>query len=123
MFINNVTADGNYIEGLGSVLSPKLMSYGISRALGLNFIDNGGSVWVCSMGHLMGLFDNPWLNIEPTNKIAMLRYAEFHKIENNVKPYPYILPVDIGNTNINIPITDVIISKLTLLLLSEFIFC
>ena len=49
---------------------------------GLNFIDNGGSVWVCSMGHLMGLFDNPWLNIEPTNKIAMLRYAEFHKIEN-----------------------------------------
>ena len=40
MFINNVTADGNYIEGLGSVLSPKLMSYGISRALGLNFIDN-----------------------------------------------------------------------------------
>ena len=40
MFINNVTADGNYIEGLGSVLSFKLMSYGISRSLSLNFIDN-----------------------------------------------------------------------------------
>ena len=40
MFINNVTADGNYIEGLGSVLSHKLISYGISRSLGLNFIDN-----------------------------------------------------------------------------------
>ncbi len=49
---------------------------------GQNFIDNGNSVWVCSMGHLMGLFDNPWLNIQPTNKIGMLRYAEFHKIEN-----------------------------------------
>ena len=30
----------------------------------------------------MGLFDNPWLGIQPTNKIAMLRYAEFHRIEN-----------------------------------------
>ena len=50
---------------------------------GQNFIDNGATVWVCSMGHLMGLFDNPWLNIKPTRKIAMLRYAEFHKIEND----------------------------------------
>ena len=49
---------------------------------GKNFIDDGKSVWVCSMGHLMGLFDNPWLGIQPTNKIAMLRYAEFHKVEN-----------------------------------------
>ena len=49
---------------------------------GQNFIDNGSTVWVCSMGHLMGLFDNPWLNIKPTKKIAMIRYAEFHKIEN-----------------------------------------
>jgi ketosteroid isomerase-like protein len=49
---------------------------------GKNFIDDGETVWVCSMGHLMGLFDNPWLRIQPTNKIAMLRYAEFHRIEN-----------------------------------------
>ncbi|MDG2298242.1 MAG: nuclear transport factor 2 family protein, partial [Planktomarina sp.] len=44
---------------------------------GNNFIDDGESVWVCSMGHLMGLFDKAWLGIQPTNKIAMLRYAEF----------------------------------------------
>ena len=49
---------------------------------GKNFIDDGESVWVCSMGHLMGLFDNPWLGIQPTGKLVMLRYAEFHKIEN-----------------------------------------
>ncbi len=49
---------------------------------GRNFIDDGASVWVCSMGHLMGLFDEPWLGIKPTGKIIMLRYAEFHKIEN-----------------------------------------
>ena len=49
---------------------------------GDNFIDDGGSVWVCSMGHLMGLFDEEWLGIQPTQKMVMLRYAEFHKIEN-----------------------------------------
>jgi ketosteroid isomerase-like protein len=49
---------------------------------GRNFIDDGASVWVCSMGHLMGLFDETWLGIKPTGKIIMLRYAEFHKIEN-----------------------------------------
>ena len=25
-----------------------------------------GAVWVCTMGHLLGLFDKPWLNIPPT---------------------------------------------------------
>lgn len=49
---------------------------------GYNEIDGYKSVWVASMGHLMGLFDEAWLAIPPTRKIAMLRYAEFHKIEN-----------------------------------------
>ena len=49
---------------------------------GTNLIDDGGAVWVCSMGHLMGLFDNAWLGILPTGKIAMLRYAEFHRVED-----------------------------------------
>jgi predicted ester cyclase len=35
-----------------------------------------------SMGHLMGLFDEPWLGIKPTGKMAMLRYCEFNKVEN-----------------------------------------
>ncbi|NCW62091.1 MAG: nuclear transport factor 2 family protein, partial [Rhodobacteraceae bacterium] len=37
--------------------------------------------WVVSMGHLMGLFDAPWLGIRPTRKMAFLRYAEFHRVE------------------------------------------
>ncbi|KNG93849.1 ester cyclase [Pseudaestuariivita atlantica] len=49
---------------------------------GLNEMDGFQSVWVASMGHLMGLFDAPWLGIEPTRKIAMLRYAAFHKVED-----------------------------------------
>ncbi len=47
-----------------------------------NQIDEFASVWVASMGHFMTLFDRPFLGITPHNKIAMLRYAEFHKIEN-----------------------------------------
>ena len=49
---------------------------------GLNEIDGGASVWTGSMGHLLGLFDAPFLNIPATRKIAMLRYAEFNKVEN-----------------------------------------
>lgn len=49
---------------------------------GLNEVDGHGSVWVGSMGHLMGLFDAPWLGIRPTGKIVMLRYCEFNRVEN-----------------------------------------
>ena len=42
-----------------------------------------GSVWVVSMGHLMGLFDAPWLGIRPTGKMALLRYAEFLRVQGD----------------------------------------
>lgn len=47
---------------------------------GQNHLDDPGGVWVVSMGHLMGLFDAPFLGIPPTRKIAMLRYAEFNRV-------------------------------------------
>ncbi|MFK7743958.1 MAG: ester cyclase [Roseobacter sp.] len=49
---------------------------------GLNEIDGFESSWTCSMGHFMALFDAPFLGIQPTRKIVMIRYAEFHKVEN-----------------------------------------
>jgi hypothetical protein len=49
---------------------------------GLNQMDGFQSVWVVSMGHLMGLFDRPWLGIRPSGKISMMRYAEFDRVEN-----------------------------------------
>ncbi|MHC3000620.1 nuclear transport factor 2 family protein [Microbacterium sp. HJ5] len=49
---------------------------------GRNEIDGFSSVWVTSMGHFMGLFDQPFLGIAPTGRIAMLRYAEFNRVEN-----------------------------------------
>lgn len=51
---------------------------------GLNDVDNGDSVWVASMGHFMGLFDEEWLGIPATGKIAFLRYAEFSRVENGL---------------------------------------
>ena len=50
---------------------------------GRNKYDDPGGIWVCSMGHLMGLFDVPWLGIRPTGKMAFLRYCAFHRIENS----------------------------------------
>ena len=49
---------------------------------GKNVTANNDGIWVVSMGHLMGLFDSPWLGIRPTHKMAFLRYAEFHRVED-----------------------------------------
>ena len=40
-----------------------------------------GSLWVTSMGKLLGLFDEPLLGIPPTRKLVMLPYCEFHRVE------------------------------------------
>lgn len=49
---------------------------------GLSEMGGVEAVWTCSMGHLQGLFDASWLGIAPTRKIAMLRYAEFNRVES-----------------------------------------
>lgn len=51
---------------------------------GQNEMDGFTSVWTVSMGHLMGLFDAPWLGIPATGKMVFLRYAEFNKVEGGV---------------------------------------
>ena len=48
---------------------------------GENAVDGHAGIWVVSMGHLMGLFDAPWLAIPPTGKMAFLRYCTFHRVE------------------------------------------
>ena len=64
---------------LKSALAPMQRRLDIFMA-GANTLADGDGIWVASMGHLMGLFDRPWLGIAPTGKIAMLRYAEFHHV-------------------------------------------
>lgn len=48
---------------------------------GLNRVDGEKTLWVCSMGHLLGQFHGPWLTLQPNNKLNFLRYCEFHRIE------------------------------------------
>lgn len=50
---------------------------------GWNEIDGFASRWVVSMGHLVGLFDAPWLGISPTGRMTFLRYATFLKVEDD----------------------------------------
>ncbi len=47
---------------------------------GQNSLRDESDVWVVTMGHLMGLFDHPWLGIRPTGKMAFLRYCAFYKV-------------------------------------------
>lgn len=47
---------------------------------GANDCDEGKTVWVVQMGHFLGLFDQNWLGIPSTGKMAFLRFAEFHRI-------------------------------------------
>lgn len=49
---------------------------------GRNDAKNDDSVWVASMGHLMGLFDEDWLGIPASRKLTFLRYAEFCRVDN-----------------------------------------
>jgi len=41
-------------------------------------------IWVASMGHFFGLFDEPWLDIPATRKLSSLRYAEFYRVVDGV---------------------------------------
>lgn len=50
---------------------------------GMNRLEGDDSVWVVSMGHLTGLFDQAWLGIQPTGKMVMLRYCEFNRVADN----------------------------------------
>ena len=47
---------------------------------GESVVDDDADVWVCQMGHLLGLFDQPWLGIPPTHRMCFHRYAQFHRV-------------------------------------------
>jgi hypothetical protein len=47
---------------------------------GEGLVDGEPGVWVTQMGNLLGLFDEPWLDIPPTRKMCFLRYVEFHRV-------------------------------------------
>jgi len=61
---------------------------------GYNEIDDQQTVWVASMGHFTGLFDEPWLDIPPTGKLAALRYCTIHRVHGE-KILETVMHVDI----------------------------
>ncbi|MEM6319481.1 MAG: nuclear transport factor 2 family protein [Bacteroidota bacterium] len=47
---------------------------------GNNDCDGGETQWVVNAGNFLGLFDQPWLDIPPTGRLTLIRYAEFHRV-------------------------------------------
>lgn len=50
---------------------------------GENMYETPGGTWVVTMGHLMGLFDQPWLGIPASGKLAFLRFCAFHRVDGD----------------------------------------
>ena len=50
---------------------------------GMNSLNNDGDVWVSSMGHFLGIFNNNFFGIKSNHKPVLLRFAEFYKVNNN----------------------------------------
>ncbi|MEM1089655.1 MAG: ester cyclase [Pseudomonadota bacterium] len=66
-------------EPLWRALGPMQRRTDIFMA-GANVVGDGGD-WVCAMGHLVGLFDAPWLGIPSTGKLLYVRFADFNRLE------------------------------------------
>jgi hypothetical protein len=49
-----------------------------------------GSEWVTSTGYFYGQFRKPLFGIPPSNKMAFLRFGEFHKMENGKITETYV---------------------------------
>ena len=75
-----VAVNTNFWSGFSHAFSSLQRRMDVFMA-GENSLSDAKEIWVTSMGHFMGLFDNPWLGIKPTRKLVMLRYAEFHRVE------------------------------------------
>ncbi len=63
---------------------------------GLNQADNFESEWVCSMGHLLGLFDKDWLGIPSTGQPITMRYSDFWHIESGKLAENWVMVDNLG---------------------------
>ncbi|MXW84630.1 MAG: ester cyclase [Boseongicola sp. SB0673_bin_14] len=70
-----------FLEPLAGAMGPLQRRPDIFFA-GMNRIAGKHGLWVVQMGHLMGLWDQPFLGMPPSRKIAFLRYVDFHRVEN-----------------------------------------
>lgn len=47
-----------------------------------NGMPGKSGTWVVEMGHMLGLWRQPFLGLRPTGRMAFLRYAEFNRVED-----------------------------------------
>ena len=52
-----------------------------------------GTEWVTSTGYFYGHFGKPLFGVPPSNKMAFLRFGEFHKMEESkiIETYVYLV--------------------------------
>ncbi len=62
----------------------------------MNHADNFESEWVCSMGHLLGLFDKDWLGIPSTGQPITMRYSDFWHIESGKLAENWVMVDNLG---------------------------
>ncbi len=77
-------------EVLEAYLAPLQRSFrGLARS---DYIVFGHGDWVTSTGYMRGVFETPFLGLEPTNALAFLRVGEFHRVEAGraVESYIYL---------------------------------
>ncbi len=46
--------------------------------------ESQGAKWVGCAGHYLGVFENPWLGIPPTQHLLAMRYHEFFRLEDDL---------------------------------------
>ena len=82
-------------EMLGQNVAPEYLATLSQAFTGLQRADYmvfGDGDWVTATGYWRGVFDKPFLGIEPTSALAHLRVGEFHRVENGqaVESYIYL---------------------------------
>ena len=102
MFINNVSADGNKVDGLGSVFSFKLMSYALSQIYKIGYVDN----------KLKNIVGGEFLNLSQEDydkKLNdFLNFEYINSINSKKEPfdiffgYPYKPPLSLYQSKIHI---------------------
>ncbi|MGB0844725.1 MAG: hypothetical protein ACPGVN_08300 [Alphaproteobacteria bacterium] len=94
----NVVHPFNDLSGAQAYQDTFLASLGASfkHLRRSDYIAHGGTYedqnWLTCTGYYTGLFDTPWLGIQPTNTVTHLRFGEFHRMENGqaVESYIYL---------------------------------
>ena len=75
--------DAAYLSPLAQAFAPLQRRRDIFFAARNGLEDGASGPWVVEMGHLLGLWRQPFLGLRPTGRAAFLRYCDFHRMEGD----------------------------------------